>query len=56
MDNADALIKIAIMAFEALMKNRASLTDEQRAQLDANFGDYQVRIARAEANAAPSEG
>lgn len=55
MDNADALIKIAIMAFEALMKNRASLTGEQRARLDDNFADYQNRIARAQAAAAAGE-
>lgn len=51
MNNADLLLGILEALLEALMKDRVKLTDEQRARLDANFSDYQARIARAEAAA-----
>lgn len=50
-DSNDLLIAIAGQILEQLFKDRAKLTDQQRAALDANFSDYQARIARAEAAA-----
>lgn len=50
-DSTDLLIAIAGQILEQLFKERAKLTDDQRAALDANFADYQSRIARAEAAA-----
>lgn len=51
MNQSDILLGILELALEALVKDRVKLTDEQRARLDANFSDYQGRIARAEAAA-----
>lgn len=55
MNNADILLGILELALGQLTKERATLTPEQLARLDANFVDYQARIERAKAAADKTE-